>query len=1469
MVALARDFPDPPSSERDGTSQAGRAQPALDPQYVVVDERSARDLLTLAHAYTGRLRFYDAQDRLDGTWTDFLGNDDLESLAALVDGPGPPGQGAVRMDRPHVALFLAFLRLLRHPRDLVNTLTARHLTFYYTQLLRMSRKSAVGDRVHVLVKLAAGVDHARLPQGTALRAGKDSLGRERIYRTDRELVVGRAKLARLSSVYTQKEIVGLREAREYAKGTREEAFLAMLRIALGDPRPGDPLPPYGAKAVTYPLVLELKPRVDFAAASLFMDFSDLHAMMQLVRQRAADAGDWATINGVLELAGRTRLHDPTWKLSPANPRDFSANLTKALGGALDFQHDGLPGVNSLTDLYYQLFRKDVLAYIQTKLFLSEPDFRTMMGVKIRIDAQWEEINRILEQAGRRRWNNPSYRLNPADPTAFAANLQSAVGPTIGPIPFANLPHAILPPIADINGYHDAILALEAYFHLNAAQVGYVLTTATKPDATPREWDTVYRLLSDAHRDLVNAQRDKLFADRRQALQRAREAAADAAKGFRAVLRIALGMSEASDPALADLRTAVQSPEDYAFLESIQARLATGPITPDEWTRVYQVVELAQRARDQLPEPVAQRETWLDLHAAEDATAVVAGAAGPATGQVRWKTFGQTPPVTAIAPPPRSLIGWAISSPLLLVTQGTRTLTLTLGFRSKEFGDRKIADLLPPTATGPLPFELQISTQNGWLPLTVSAVASDYRVLSQVSRATPDAPQAIQFTATLTEDVAPAAPNPTTAWAGAWPVLRLMLRRIWNADRGQYISLYEPFRDLPLVAAHLRVKVDGLTPSAIQNDDAVLNARKPFEPFGSRPAVGSRLYVGDPELVVKRLDSLTFHIVWMGVPPDLAQHYANYDEAGKSFSGTFTTQISLIDNHTRTLLSASSNLFAAGDPTRTQDIALANIPAILQSARHGYPPSPLPPPDPQVTAWPRYFEWELTPTDFKHQAYPAAAAQRALELTAALIKPPTTPPGTVTPANYQVKPPYTPKIKSLRIDYVAQTEVILDGAQTAAGTDRLFHIHPFGASPIDAETDATGTRLLPRYDHEGELYLGIQNARPPETVSLLFEVAEGSADPDLPPGNIEWSYLSGDTWLTLHDGHLLLDTTSGLIESGVVQIALPPADPSTRLPGGLYWVRAAIASPPDSVCDTVGVHTQAVSATFDDRGNAPDHYAHKLAARSITSPVQRIPQIAAIEQPYPSRGGRAAEAEREFFTRISERLRHKQRALTPWDYERLVLERFPEIGKVKCLPADPDHLGAVQIIVIPQIQGQSLADRFEPKVSTAQIADITAYLAGQSPPHAALHVRNARFVQVKIRVGVRFQGTGDEGFYKSLLHDELDRYLSPWAFDDSADIAIGGKIFANSIVSFIDERDYVDYVANIELFSSHDGGRTFQLAVPQPSQGYFVSSDRPDAVLVTARQHDIDIIPDTGYTAVSFTGINYMKIELDFIVAGSS
>ncbi|MCI5137041.1 MAG: hypothetical protein D3922_01190, partial [Candidatus Electrothrix sp. AR1] len=70
-----------------------------------------------------------------------------------------------------------------------------------------------------------------------------------------------------------------------------------------------------------------------------------------------------------------------------------------------------------------------------------------------------------------------------------------------------------------------------------------------------------------------------------------------------------------------------------------------------------------------------------------------------------------------------------------------------------------------------------------------------------------------------------------------------------------------------------------------------------------------------------------------------------------------------------------------------------------------------------------------------------------------------------------------------------------------------------------------------------------------------------------------------------------------------------------------------------------------------------------------------------------------------------------------------------------------------------------------------------------------------------------------------------------------------------------------YLAQVKLFTCEDGN-TFSAA---PGE-YWVEAAGPDCVLASARQHEIDIIPDTGYTEESYIGINYMKIGLDFKVA---
>ena len=200
----------------------------------------------------------------------------------------------------------------------------------------------------------------------------------------------------------------------------------------------------------------------------------------------------------------------------------------------------------------------------------------------------------------------------------------------------------------------------------------------------------------------------------------------------------------------------------------------------------------------------------------------------------------------------------------------------------------------------------------------------------------------------------------------------------------------------------------------------------------------------------------------------------------------------------------------------------------------------------------------------------------------------------------------------------------------------------------------------------------------------------------------------------------------------------------------YWIRASVTNRSKSVCDTVAVHPQAVSAIFEDHDNAPDHYRHPLPAETITDRSNSLPKISGILQPYTSYGGKSEEQDIIFYTRISERLRHKQRALTSWDYERLVLERFPRIYKVKCLPANAADQsaepGRLDIIVIPDIRKQLPFDPFEPKAPANLLADIYSYLADKKPAWAALQIRNARYLPVKTRIGVRFKTGVDVGYF---------------------------------------------------------------------------------------------------------------------------
>ena len=176
---------------------------------------------------------------------------------------------------------------------------------------------------------------------------------------------------------------------------------------------------------------------------------------------------------------------------------------------------------------------------------------------------------------------------------------------------------------------------------------------------------------------------------------------------------------------------------------------------------------------------------------------------------------------------------------------------------------------------------------------------------------------------------------------------------------------------------------------------------------------------------------------------------------------------------------------------------------------------------------------------------------------------------------------------------------------------------------------------------------------------------------------------------------------------------------------------------------------------------------------------------------------------------------------------------------------------VDIIVIPDIRNKLPFNPFEPKAPADLIGILPAIWPTTSQP---LHGASEKCLLCtgKSAFWRAFSAGRNEGYYKQLLNEELNRFLSPWAYDEGADIVIGGRIYANVIINFIEQRPYVDYVANIKLFSSEDG-RTFHW---RNLRAWMAIGSKPRgrmACLVAARQHEIDLIAETGYEEKVLSG----------------
>jgi hypothetical protein len=385
---------------------------------------------------------------------------------------------------------------------------------------------------------------------------------------------------------------------------------------------------------------------------------------------------------------------------------------------------------------------------------------------------------------------------------------------------------------------------------------------------------------------------------------------------------------------------------------------------------------------------------------------------------------------------------------------------------------------------------------------------------------------------------------------------------------------------------------------------------------------------------------------------------------------------------------------------------------------------------------------------------------------------------------------------------------------------------------------TKVKLLPQYTSEGNFYIGLSGITANDSVCLLFQCADGSADPQLPKVDIVWSVLCDNYWKKFTAANFIFDTTNDLLTSGVIKLVMPREATTINsiMPDGLLWLKLSIPQYANAVCNLVDVRSNAAIMVFEDNENDPLHLKQALPASTISKLQKPKAAIKSVIQPYASFGGQMKEESNSFYTRISERLRHKERSVSVWDYERLLLQHFPSVYKIKCIPHASDKsfadAGHTLTVVIPDLTNQNAVNPFQPRVDKNTLDNMTSFLKSHSTGWAEHHVVNPAYEPVKITIEVKMKTGYEFNYYSKELDQALKNYLSPWITGSASQIHFGGKITESQIIKLVEDQEYVDYITSLQLWQSTDGGKIFTL-----SKNY-AEATGPASVLVSHTQHEI-------------------------------
>ncbi len=584
---------------------------------------------------------------------------------------------------------------------------------------------------------------------------------------------------------------------------------------------------------------------------------------------------------------------------------------------------------------------------------------------------------------------------------------------------------------------------------------------------------------------------------------------------------------------------------------------------------------------------------------------------------------------------------------------------------------------------------------------------------------------------------------------------------------------------------------------LMSDQGVLDTTQDFYPFGSIPKRDSWFKVHSDEWYGKNINLLRIGINWKNRPLNLAEHYRAYrsDSITRPFRNVTCTrehkkntsqtkyEENLEDVHIYWALTPSKsivqyptgcNIFGVYTQTPENSIAMfsndQNTKYELQTSfssikpynAHSIKHSP--------------FKVLLT-NDMLHTDYPKL-------VTIAVTKDKEIP-----------ELPYAPISDDIEVY-----------CETSSTTSDII---AYQELPLGYRCESyTSVLHIPELDDQkGYLMLAADDIQVLDNIQFLISLDEGTENPDRIEAEglseIRWKYLKDDQWIDFQKEHILFDQTLGFLQDGLVKLQCSDIDrDAMTMPSGKYWICAEMRGSYDKVSRIRGIHTQVGVAVFQNQENSLEHLQNGLAPLTISKMTDRDSQVKKVIQPYSSFGGKPREDQARYYRRISERLRHKNRTVSTWDYNHWILQNYPEVYKTKTLNHTDNHSfvspGNTLIIVVPNTITRNVFDILQPKLNQSTLQKIQSAVNTRNSLHVEAQVLNPTYSEVQIDTLVKFHKGRDLNHYTQKIKQDITNYIAPWTTDMEAEISFGSTLYTAQIIAFIESLDYVDYIKEFKI-----------------------------------------------------------------------